>query len=75
MVYSSLREVPPRQLRSALMPRCSSQCSRLAALKLLTDLSLQSAANLQTGLQLVSQLHLPDEDPAIHDNMPLHSIR
>ncbi len=75
IAYTSLSNVPPAKLRSALVPRCCSPPSRLAALKLLRELSLHSGANLQTSLQLIKQLHLPDEDPALHDSMPSHAIR
>ena len=75
VAYRSLSEVPPAQLRAALLPRCSSPATRLAALRLLRELALPSGANLQTSLHLIKQLHLPDEDPALHDNVPQHAIR
>ncbi len=73
--YTSLSQIPPVQLGAALVPRCSSPPTRLAALKLLRELTQHSGANLQTSLSLIKRLHLPDKDPALHDSMPLHPIR
>jgi len=73
--YTSLSQIPPVQLRAALVPRCSSPPTRLAALKLLRELTQHSGANLQASLSLIKRLHLPHEDPALHDSMPLHAIR
>ncbi len=73
--YTSVSQIPPVQLRAALVPRCGSPPTRLAALKLLRELTQHSGANLQTSLSLIKRLHLPDEDPALHDSMPLHAIR
>ena len=75
VAYTSLSQIPSARLRAALVPRCCSPSTRLAAMKLLRELTLQSSANLQTSLSLIKQLHLPDEDPALHDGMPLHAIR
>ncbi|KAL3156421.1 hypothetical protein ABBQ38_000732 [Trebouxia sp. C0009 RCD-2024] len=73
--YSSLQEVPPSRLQAALTPRCSLASSRLAALRLLKELTQHSSGNLQTSLQLIQQLHLSAEGSACLDNMPVHAIR
>lgn len=73
--YTSLQDVPPAQLHAALIPRCSSAASRLAALKLLKELTSHSSVNLQTSLQLIQQLHLSAEGTASVDNMPIHAVR
>lgn len=73
--FTSLQDVPPAQLHAALVPRCSSAASRLAALKLLKELTSHSSVNLQTGLRLIQQLHLSAEGTASVDNMPIHAIR
>ena len=75
VAYTSLSQITPARLRAALVPCCCSPSSRLSAMKLLRELALQSSADLQTSLSLIKQLHLPDEDPALHDGMPLHAIR
>lgn len=73
--YSSLQEVPPSRLQAALTPRCSLASSRLAALRLLKELTQHSSGNLQTSLQLIQQLHLSAEGSACMDSMPVHAIR
>ena len=73
--YSSLQDVPGPQLHATLDPRCSSPPSRLAALRLLRELTLHSSINLQTALKLVKQLHLSEEESACLDDVPLHALR
>ena len=73
--YSSLQDVPAKQLHAALVPRCSSPPSRLAALRLLRELTLHSSINLQTTLELVRQLHLSGQDSASLDTLPVYALR
>lgn len=72
--HDTLQEVPPIMLRAALLPRCNTKPSRDATLRLLRVLVLHDAANLNTGLRLIKQLHLTRIGPSF-EHLPHHNIR
>lgn len=74
-MHPVLQDIPPAQLRTALLPRCSTKASREAAMRLLRKLVLRDPANLKLSLLLIKQLHLQPDEPPVHDLLPHQNIR